>query len=97
MVLLVVVIPSSHIHAQSVQDNIEKVKVLIDEGKYEEGYRILQNITEDQVLLCGDSCTKYYHYEKGTCLYFMDRCEDAIPFLQKALSYMEKTPHEDCD
>ncbi len=97
MVLLVVVIPSSHIHAQSVQDNIEKVKVLIDEGKYEEGYRILQNITEDQVLLCGDLCTKYYHYEKGTCLYFMDRCEDAIPFLQKALSYMEKTPHEDCD
>lgn len=97
MVLLVVVIPSSHIHAQSVQDNIEKVKVLIDEGKYEEGYRILQGITEDQVLLCGDSCTKYYHYEKGTCLYFMDRCEDAIPFLQKALSYMEKTPHEDCD
>ena len=97
LVLLVVVIPSSHIHAQSVQDNIEKVKVLIDEGKYEEGYRILQGITEDQVLLCGDSCTKYYHYEKGTCLYFMDRCEDAIPFLQKALSYMEKTPHEDCD
>lgn len=97
LILIVGIIPISKIHAQSVQDNIEKVKVLIDEGKYEEGYRILQGITEDQVLLCGDSCTKYYHYEKGTCLYFMDRCEDAIPFLQKALSYMEKTPHEDCD
>ena len=83
--------------AQNHQRSIEHAKELIDNGKYNEGYKILQAISEDKVNEYGDSCSMLYHYGKGTCLYFMNRYEEAIPFLQKALVYMEKSPHEDCD
>ena len=81
LVLLVVVIPSSHIHAQSVQDNIEKIKVLIDEGKYEE-----EVLWESSVELL-----KYFH-NKGikniTALDFNDLRTREIPTVFKGTNFI---------
>ena len=92
-----VLLQSDCIRAQSVKQTIAKAKSLIDDGKYKEGYNILQEISESQASECGDSCSMLYNYGKGASLYFMDRYEEAIPFLQKSISYMENLPHEDCE
>ena len=97
LIVSIALLQSDCIKAQSVKQTIFKAKALIDDGKYEEGYNILQGINEGQVNECGDSCSMLYNYGKGASLYFMDRYEDAIPFLQKSISYMENLPHEDCE
>ncbi len=97
ILLLLALLLSSGIKAQSVQYSIEKARVFIDDHKYEEAYKILQDINESQVNELGDSCLMLYNYEKGACLYFMDKYEEAIPYLKKALLKIEKMPHEDCN
>lgn len=85
------------INAQDVKHIINQAQVLIDNKKYKEADKILIGINEDQVSECGDFCLMSYNYGKGFCLFFMDKYEEAIPFLQKGLKYMEKLPHEDCN
>ena len=85
------------INAQKISSHIEQAKALVDDGKYKEAYGIFQNINESQVIECGDSCIMLYNYGKGACLYFMDKYEEAIPFIKKGLAYKENLPHEDCD
>ena len=85
------------VYAQNVKYLIEKAQVLIDNGKYKEADRTLIGINEKQVNEYGDTCLILYNYEKGTCLYYMEKYEDAIPYLQRSLEYMEKQPHRDCD
>ena len=97
LILIVGIIPISKIYAQSVQDIVEKARVLIDGGKYGEGYKILQRVNEGQLNEYGDSCKMLYNYEIGTCLYFTKRYKEAIPHLKTALLIMEKKSHEDCD
>ncbi len=97
LILIVGIIPISKIYAQSVQDIVEKARVLIDGGKYGEGYKILQGVNEGQLNEYGDSCKMLYNYEIGTCLYFTKRYKEAIPHLKTALLIMEKKSHEDCD
>lgn len=83
--------------AQSVLHSIKQAQKLIDDKKYNEGYKILLGISDDRVNEHGDSCSMLYNYGKGTCLFYMDKYEEAIPFLQIGLKYMEKLPHEDCN
>lgn len=85
-----------NIGATNVPSVIDKVYALIDDGKYEEAHKLLQIINESQTIEHGDSCTMMYNYEMGTCLFFLDKFEEAIPYLNKALLKMEKLPHEDC-
>ena len=97
LIVSIVLLQSDCIKAQSVKQTIFKAKALIDDEKYQEGYNILQGINEGQANECGDSCSMLFNYGKGTCLYYMDRYEEAIPYLQKSISYMENLPHEDCN
>ena len=85
------------IYAQNVKHLIDKSQVLIAKGKYKEANKTLTSINDEQVSECGDTCLMLYNYEKGTCLYYMGKYEDAIPYLQRSLKYMDKQPHEDCD
>ena len=87
---------AQNIGAMNVPSVIDKVYALIDDGKYEEAFKLLQIINESQTIEHGDSCTMMYNYEMGTCLCFFDKFEEAIPYLNKALLKMEKLPHEDC-
>ena len=87
---------AQNIGATNVPSVIDKVYALIDDGKYEEAHKLLQIINESQTIEHGDSCTMMYNYEMGTCLFFLDKFEEAIPYLNKALLKMEKLPHEDC-
>lgn len=87
---------AQNIGALNVPSVIDKVYTLIDDRKYEEAYKLLQNINESQTIEHGDFCTMMYNYEMGTCLYFLDKFEDAIPYLNKALLKKEKLPHKDC-
>lgn len=87
---------SQSFETQRVPAIIENVYALIEDEKYEDGYELLQNIEESQTVEYGDSCAMMYNYEMGSCLYFLDRYEEAIPYLSKALLKMEKLPHEDC-
>lgn len=87
---------AQNIGAMNVPSVIDKVYALIDDGKYEEAFKLLQIINESQTIEHGDSCTMMYNYEMGFCLYFFDKFEEAIPYLNKALLKMEKLPHEDC-
>lgn len=82
--------------AQNVLSIIDNAYALIESGKYEESLVLLQNIDESQTYEYGDSCIMMYNYEMGSCFYFLDRYEEAIPYLSKALLKMEKLPHEDC-
>lgn len=82
--------------AQNVPSIIDNAYALIESGKYEESLVLLQNIDESQTYEYGDSCIMMYNYEMGSCFYFLDRYEEAIPYLSKALLKMEKLPHEDC-
>ena len=75
---------------------IDKAYTLIDNEKYEDGLKLLQNIDESQTIVHGDSCTMMFNYEMGSCLFFLDKYEEAIPYLNKALLKMEKLSHEDC-
>lgn len=83
--------------AQNTKSMLEKAKVLLDDSKREEAYMILQSISESKINEMGDSCIMLYNYGIGASLYFMNKYEEAIPFLQKGLKYMEKFPHEDCN
>ena len=84
------------IKAQNVPSVIDDAYALIEGGKYKESLVLLQNIDESQTYEHGDSCIMMYNYEMGSCFYFLDRYEEAIPYLSKALLKMEKLPHEDC-
>lgn len=81
---------------QDIHSTIDKVYLLIEDEKYQEGYDMLQTIDQEQVKNLKDSVVMMYNYEMGTCLYNMDLYEKAIPYLNEALLKMEKLPHEDC-
>lgn len=85
------------VYAQNAKCLIEKSQMLINNEKYKEAEMILIGINEEQISEYGDTCLMLYNYGKGACLYFMDKYEEAIPFLKKGLTYREKMPHEDCD
>ena len=84
------------VETQDVPSVIDKAYTLIDNEKYEDGLKLLQNIDESQTIVHGDSCTMMFNYEMGSCLFFLDKYEEAIPYLNKALLKMEKLSHEDC-
>lgn len=94
--LVTIVSYAQNMGALNVPSIINKVYLLIDDEKYEEAHKLLQNINESQTIEHGDSCTMMFNYEMGTCLYYLDKFEEAIPYLNKALLKMEKLPHEDC-
>lgn len=96
-VFLLLILLCANSYAQNIQQTINHAKILVDDGKYQEAYKCFQSITESQVNEYGDSCLMLYNYGKGACLYFMDKYEEAIPFLQKGLKYMEGLPHENCN
>ena len=97
LLLAILLLQVTIIRSQNVKLQIEQAQVLIDDGKYKDADKILIGINEDQVSENGDSCLMWYNYGKGTCLYFMEKYEEAIPFFQKGLKYMEKLPHRDCN
>ena len=84
------------LNAQNTKKLVEQAYELVNSKKIKEAYKYFQSISESQVNEYGDSCIMLYNYGKGACLYYMDKYEEAIPFLQKGLRYMEKLPHEDC-
>ena len=86
----------ANVYPQNVQAIIDKAKQLIDEEEYEEAYKSLHEIDEQQIDIFGDSCSMMYNYEKGFCLYNLDKFEEAIPCLNKSLLRLENMPHEDC-
>lgn len=94
--LVTIVSYAQNMGALNVPSIINKVYLLIDDEKYEEAHKLLQNINESQTIEHGDSCTMMFNYEMGACLYYIDKFEEAIPYLNKALLKMEKLPHEDC-
>ena len=85
------------INAQNVRQLINQAQILINDGKYEKADKILMEINEDKLSECSDSCLMSYNCCKGACLYYMDKYEEAVPFLKKVLNYIEKYPHEDCN
>ena len=97
LLLAVIHIHINCVKAQNIQHSINQAKVLIDNGDYEKAYYIIQDIDEKHVSECGDSCIMMLNYEKGTCLFFLSKYEEAIPHLKKALLKIEKMPHEDCN
>ena len=96
IILILVSFPILRSEAQDAKVKIDKAYTLIDKEEYAKAYKILQGVEEHQAEVFGDSCVMMYKYEVGSCLYFMDQYEDAIPYLNKALLKMEKFPHEDC-
>ena len=96
IILILVSFPILRSEAQDAKVKIDKAYTLIDKEEYAKAYKILQGVEEHQAEEFGDSCVMMYNYEVGSCLYFMDQYEDAIPYLNKALLKMEKFPHEDC-
>lgn len=97
IVVLLTFTPFVGTYAQSVVDVIKQAETLIDEEKYDKAYSLLQKFSEKQVEEQGDSCIMLFNYEKGTCLFYMERYKEAIPYLQKGLQIMERLPHEDCN
>lgn len=97
LLLAVIYIHINCVKAQNIQHSINQAKVLIDNGDYKKAYYIIQDIDEKHVSECGDSCIMMLNYEKGTCLFFLSKYEEAIPHLKKALLKIEKMPHEDCN
>ena len=87
----------TEVSAQNADNIVKKAWALIDNGKHKEGYDLIRNISDEQANEFGDSCVMMLNYEKGTCLYRLKIYQDAIPFLKKALLYLEKMPHEDCN
>ena len=76
MAVAIIVLQVIVADAQNIKHRIEQAKVYIDDEKYSDGYKILQDINESQVNELGDSCLMLYNYGKGACLYFMDKYED---------------------
>lgn len=96
LIILLFLLPSGEVFGQDIPSLVKQAYTLVDEEKYEEGLNILLKIDEQNVDAQEDSCAMMFYYEKGSCLYFLDRFEEAIPYLNKALLRMEKLPHEDC-
>ena len=82
---------------QDIPSVIKNVYSLIDDGKYSDGYKLIRDIDNQKVEVYGDSMVMVLNYEKGACLFFLDKYKEAIPFLNDALLRMEKLPHEDCN
>lgn len=82
---------------QDIPSVIKNVYSLIDDGKYSDGYKLIRDIDNQEVEVYGDSMVMVLNYEKGACLFFLDKYKEAIPFLNDALLRMEKLPHEDCN
>lgn len=97
LIIVVTLYITYEVNAQSLPSTINRAKALVDDGKYKDAYKIYQSINEDELNELGESNLMLYNYGKGACLYFMDKYEEAIPFLQKGLGLMEKLPHEDCN
>lgn len=97
LAIVILLSQSPFIYTQNVKRLIEKSQVLIDNGKYKKAYKTLIGINEEQVNEYGDTCLMLFVYKKGTCLYYMEKYKDAIPYFQRSLKYMEKQHHEDCD
>ena len=58
------------VETQDVPSVIDKAYTLIDNEKYEDGLKLIQNIAESQTIVHGDSCTMMFNYEMGSCLFF---------------------------
>lgn len=85
-----------NMHAQNILALLGENKKNIDKGNYALALRSLDEINESLIVSGADSCVILYNYEKGKCLYSLDRYEEAIPFLSKGLELIEKLPHENC-
>ena len=81
---------------QDISKLVTQAYAFVDEKKYKEALKVLRDVDERYVEISEDSCAMMFYYTKGSSLYFLDRFEDAIPYLNKALLLMEKFPHEDC-
>ena len=82
--------------SQDIPTLVKQAYALVDDEKYKEALTVLRDIDERYIDNLEDSCAMMFYYEKGSCLYFLDRFEEAIPYLNKALLRMEKLPHKDC-
>lgn len=94
--ILLFISSSGVVLGQDIPSLVKQAYSFIDNEKYAEGLNVLLKIDEQNVEVQEDSCAMMFYYEKGSCLYFLDRFEEAIPYLNKALLRMEKLPHEDC-
>ena len=81
---------------QDIPKLVTQAYAFVNEKKYKEALKVLRDVDERYVEISEDSCAMMFFYTKGSSLYFLDRFEDAIPYLNKALLRMEKFPHEDC-
>ena len=81
---------------QDIPKLVKQAYALVDDEKYKEALGVLRDIDERNVEISEDSCAMMFYYTKGSSLYFLDKFEEAIPYLNKALLRMEKFPHEDC-
>lgn len=97
LIVFLAILPCKIGYAQDIQTIIDRSRLLLDDGKYDEAYKMLHNVDEDQVEVFGDSCIMLYNYEKGASLYYLNQYEKAIPYFKKALLRIEKMPHEDCN
>ena len=79
---------------QDIPKLVKQAYALVDDEKYKEALRVLRDIDERNIEISEDSCAMMFYYTKGSSLYFLDKFEDAIPYLNKALLRMEKFPHE---
>ena len=84
------------VFGQDIPSLVQQAYALVEEEKYKEGLKILLDIDEQDIDAQDNSCAMMYYYERGSCLYFLDRFEEAIPCLNKALLRMEKLPRKDC-
>lgn len=83
--------------AQTIQSKIETAKELISDANYNQAYNTLQDITDGQVEKFGNAYVASFNYLKGSCLYYLNKYEDAIPFLQEGIQVMEKLPNKSCE
>ena len=97
VILLFVSLSFNEIEAQDFATEYKKIRALVDKGKYAEGYKMIQAISEQQLEQNGDTGVAYYNYAKGSCLYFLENYSEAIPCLQKAIQIMDKNHCRDCD
>ncbi len=94
--ILLVFLPCGNVLGQDIPTIVKQAYALVDDEKYNDALRILRDIDERNIDILEDSCAMMFYYEKGSCLYFLNKFKEAIPYLSKALLRMEKLPHEDC-
>lgn len=94
--ILCIVLSTLSISAQTDSINFEHAQYLVDEERYFEAIKYIERFEQECNQNKIDSVRMQFNYIKGSALYFMDRYEEALPYLNKALLEIEKLPHEDC-